>query len=146
MEAAQSRTGLGGAGFQEGETFIDYKGQLHEILYSILTPLGYQVHVSAQALQHIDKHPSSSKHKSDISHILNNPDLVTPNPEDPKRHIFYKTLHGKALLAVTVHMKNGIRYVTTMYTMPCIKGLRQKRLASNQFLYLRGGFKWKNWK
>lgn len=48
------------------ETFIDHKGLLHEISYSILTPLGDQVFVSKQALQHVDKHPLASKHKSAI--------------------------------------------------------------------------------
>lgn len=58
-----------------GETFFDHKGQWNEVLYSILTPLGYQAHVSAQRLQHIEKHPIASKHKNDVPYILNNPDL-----------------------------------------------------------------------
>jgi hypothetical protein len=38
-----------------GETFIDHNNQINEILYSILTPLHYSVHVSAQRLQHMEK-------------------------------------------------------------------------------------------
>jgi len=49
-----------------GEIFIDYNGQANEILYSILTPLGYHAHVSAQKLEHIAKHPIAVKHKNDI--------------------------------------------------------------------------------
>jgi len=129
-----------------GETFIDYNGQVNEILYSVLTPLDYQVHVSVQKLEHIEKHTIATKHKNDISYILNNPDLITPNPEDPQRHIFYKVLHGKVLLAVAVHIKGEIRYMATMYETPYIKGLKQKLLSPSQFFYLRGGFKWKRWK
>jgi hypothetical protein len=33
-----------------GEVFIDHNGQVNEILYSILTPLDYQVYVSTQKL------------------------------------------------------------------------------------------------
>jgi hypothetical protein len=107
--------------------------------------LGYQVYVTAQKLQHIDKHPFASKHKNDIPYFLNNPDLVTPNPDNPITHIFYKSV-GKALLAIAVHVKNEIRFIATMYKAPYIKGVKQKRLLPNQFLYLRGGFKWNRWK
>ncbi|MDZ7344380.1 MAG: hypothetical protein ONA90_07680 [candidate division KSB1 bacterium] len=129
-----------------GQTFIDYHGQVNEILYSILTPLGYQAYVSVQKLRHIEKHPVAAKHKSDIPHILNNPDLITPNPEDLKRHIFYKVFYGKILFAIAVHIKDEIRYMTTMYETPNIKGLKQKLISPSQFLYLRDGFKWKRWK
>jgi len=129
-----------------GETFIDYKGEAHEILYSILTPLGYHAHVSIQALEHIEKHPIAARHKSVLVHILNNPDLITPNPDDPNRQIFYKSLNGKVLLAATVHVKNEMRFVATMYETTYIKGLNQNRLSQTDFLYLRGGFKWKRWK
>ena len=129
-----------------GETFVDYNGQVNEILYSILTPLGYHVHTSVQKFEHIKKHPLAVKHQNDIPHILNNPDLVTPNPENAAIHIFYKSRSGKFLLALTVQMKDGMRYMTTMYETTYIKGLKQNRLLQNQFLYLRGGFKWRRWK
>jgi hypothetical protein len=129
-----------------GETFVDLKGELHEALYSILTPLGYQAYVSVQALKHIEKHHIASRYKSEIPHILNNPDLITPNPGEPETHVFYKSLWGKLLLAMPVQIKNEVRFVATMYTAPYIKGFRQNRLLTTDFLYLRGGFKWKKWK
>jgi len=129
-----------------GKTFIDYNGQLNEILYSILTPLGYQAHVSIQKLQHIERHPIASRHKEAIAHILNNPDLVTPDPEQPEVHIFYKSFYGKFLLAIPMHEKGDLRFAATMHETDYIKGLKQNRLSPNEFLYLRGGFKWKKWK
>jgi hypothetical protein len=129
-----------------GETFIDLKGEFHQILYSILTPLGYQAHVSVHVLKHIEKHSIASRYKSDIPHILNNPDLVTPNPGEPETHLFYKSFYGKWLLAIAVQIKDDVRFVATMYKATYIKGLRQNRLSTNDFLYLRGGFKWKKWK
>jgi len=129
-----------------GEVFIDYNGQGNEILYSILTPLGYQAHVSLQKLEHIEKHPVAVKHKNDIPYILNNPDLVTPNLEYPNTHIFYKSFSGKLLLAVPVQSKNNIRFIATMHKALYIKGLKQKQLLPAEFLYLRGGFKWTKWK
>jgi len=129
-----------------GETFIDYNGQVNEILYSILSPVGYHAYVSVQKLEHIEKHPVAVRHKNEIPYILNNPDLVTPDSEFPNVHIFYKTFFGKILFAAPVHIKNGIRFVATMYKAPYIKGLKQNRLTPDEFLYLRGGFKWKKWK
>jgi hypothetical protein len=128
-----------------GETFIDHNNQVNEILYATLTPLGYQAYISVYALEHIEKHPIASKHKNEISYILSNPDLVTPNPDNLTTHIFYKS-YGKILLAVAVQVKNEVRFVATMYDTEYIKGLKQKRLLSKEFLYLRGGFKWKKWR
>jgi len=128
-----------------GETFIDHKGLLHEISYATLTPLDYQAHVSPQALKHSDEHEIASRHQNDVPYILSNPDLVTPNPDNPRTHIFYKSF-GRVLLAIAVQVKNDLRFVATMYEAPCIKGLKQKQLSRNDFLYMRGGFKWKRWK
>jgi len=129
-----------------GEIFIDYNGQANEILYSILTPLGYQTHVSVQKLEHIEKHPIAVKHKNDIPYILNNPDLVTLDPEFRNVHVFYKSFYGKFLLAIPVHRKDDLRFVATMHETEYVKGLKQNRFSPNEFLYLRGGFKWKKWK
>jgi len=115
-------------------------------LYSILTPLGYQAYVSIQKLQHIEKHPVAAKHKNDAPYILSNPDLITPNYEDLDTHIFYKAFPGKLLLAMPVNVKDEIRYVATMHKADYIKGLNQNCISASDFLYLRGGFKWKKWK
>jgi hypothetical protein len=129
-----------------GQTFIDHKDKVNEILYSIITPLSYEAFVSAQKLRHAGMHPFASKHLKDISYILNNPDLVTPNPDNHQTHIFYKVYNGNTLAAVIVHVREGIRFMATMYTMLRIKGLKERRLLASEFLYLRGGFKWKKWK
>jgi len=129
-----------------GEIFIDHQGQANEILYSILTPLGYRVFVSAQKLRHIEKHSIASKHKTDISHTLNNPDLVTINHEEPDTHIYYKFFHGKLFLVIPVQAKSDLRFVATMYNTDYIKGLKQNLISPEDFLYVRGGFKWKKWK
>jgi len=128
-----------------GDTFIDYKGQLNEILYLILTPLGYQVHVSAQALQHMEKHLIAERHKTNILHLLNNPDLIVPSYEFPTVHLYYKVVE-KILLVVAVHQKDDIRFVATMHKAPTIKGLSERKISHSDFLYIRGGFKWKKWK
>jgi hypothetical protein len=128
-----------------GEIFIDYKGEVNEILYSILTPLGYQVHISAQALQHIEKHLIAVRYKTNIPHILNNPDLIVPSYEFPTVHLYYKVVE-KILLVVAVHYKDDLRFVATMHKAPTIKGMREKKILPADFLYIRGGFKWKRWK
>jgi hypothetical protein len=128
-----------------GETFIDHQGQLNEILYSILTPLDYHAYVSVGRLRHIEKHPIASRHKDDLPHILNNPDLVTKNYEMPATHLYYKVLE-RILFVVAVHQKDDIRFVATMHKAPAIKGIREKKISPVDFLYIRGGFKWKKWK
>jgi hypothetical protein len=131
---------------QAGETFVDYTGEANEILYSILTPTGYSVYVTKQKLHHLDKHPVASKYKNELAYLLNNPDLVTPNHEEATTHIFYKAFPGKLLLAAPVHLKDEKRFVASLYEIPYIKGIRQHKFMERDFLYLRGGFKWKKWR
>jgi len=128
-----------------GQTFIDHKGQLHEISYSILTPLGYQVVVSKQALQHVEKHPKAARYQTEIPHFLNNPDLIAPNYEFLTGQLYYKVTEG-IFLVIAVHQKDDLRFVTTMHKTPTIKGVREKKISQTDFLYIRGGFKWKKWK
>jgi hypothetical protein len=97
-------------------------------------------------MKHIEKHLIASRYTMDIPHILNNPDLITPNPGEPETHVFYKSVDRKWLLAIAVQIKNDIRFVATMYKATRIKGLKQNRISSDEFHYLRGGFKWKKWK
>jgi len=128
-----------------GETFIDHKGQVHEILYATLTPLGYQVYVSPQAIHHLSQHAIAARHQMEIPHLLNNPDLIAPNFEFRETHLYYKVI-TTVLLVVAVHHKAGVRFVATVHKAHKIKGLHEKLLSPNDFLYIRGGFKWKKWK
>jgi len=129
-----------------GETFIDYKGQLNEILYSILTPLDYQVFVSKQAFQHFEKHSLPARYQADLPHLLNNPDFILPSWEFRTTHLYYKVVEDK-FLVVAVHQKGDIRFVATMHKTRTVKGLREKMSSHHDSLYARGGFKWKKkWK
>jgi hypothetical protein len=128
-----------------GETFFDHKGLRHEILYSIRTPLGYQAHVSTQALMHVEKHATAARYKADLPHLLNNPDLIVPSYEFPNVHLYYKAIE-KILLAIAVHQKDDFRFVATMHKTFAIKGIKEKMTSQHDFLYIRGGFKWKKWK
>ena len=129
-----------------GKTFVDHKRQINEILYAILTPVGYDAYVSVEAVKHIEKHPIASRHKNNIAYILNNSDLITPNHEEPETHIFYKSLYGKLLLAAPVQEITNLRFLATLYEIPYTRGLEQGLISANDFLYVRGGFKWKKWK
>jgi hypothetical protein len=71
---------------------------------------------------------------------------VTLNYEDPTTHIFYKAFYGKLLLAIPVQLKDELRFIATMYKTSYIKGLNENLISTREFLYLRGGFKWKKWK
>jgi len=128
-----------------GETFIDHKGEAHEVLYSILTPLGYQTFVSGRTLRHLQKHSITARHQNDLPHMLNNPDLIVPNYELPTVHLYYKII-DENLFVAAVHQKENFRFVATMHKTPTIKGLIEKFISQKDFLYTRGGFKWKRWK
>jgi hypothetical protein len=96
-------------------------------------------------LEHVEKHPIAARHQTEISHFLNNPDLIAPNFEFRETHLYYKVV-ATVLLVVAVQYKNGIRFVATVHKAHKIKGLHEKLLSPNDFLYIRGGFKWKKWK
>jgi len=87
----------------------------------------------------------AARYQTDISHILNNPDLIVPNYQIPPVHLYYKVV-AKTLFVVSVHHKEDIRWVATMHETPTIKGLIENKIAPADFLYLRGGFKWKKWR
>ncbi|MGH7598252.1 MAG: hypothetical protein ACREOI_18005 [bacterium] len=125
-----------------GQTFVDYKGQLNEVLYSILTPLGYEVLVSAQALQHAGKHSIPPRYQTELSHLLNNPDFIFPNWEFRTTHLYYKAVEN-VFLVIAVHQKDDIHFVATLHKTRTVKGLREKLISHNDVLYIRGGFKWK---
>jgi len=67
-----------------------------------------------QALKHIEKHPIASQHTNEIAHILNNPDLITPNPGELETHVFYKVFEGKWLFALPVQIKMEIRIISSV--------------------------------
>jgi hypothetical protein len=77
-----------------GSSFSDYRGQHNTARYRILTPLGYWVYVSEQRLYHINKHSQAAEHSDDLPHLLNNPDLITPNPDESATHLYYKVYRG----------------------------------------------------
>jgi hypothetical protein len=128
-----------------GETFIGYQGEVHEVLYSILTPLGYKAFITAQTLRHLKKHSITVRHQNDLPHVLNNPDLILPSHEIPATHLYYKVIEA-VLFVVAVHQKDKVRFVATMHKVRRMKGLRTKTIFPKDFLYVRGGFKWKRWK
>ena len=127
-----------------GSSFSDYRGQHNTARYRILTPLGYWVYVSEQRLYHINKHSQAAEHSDDLPHLLNNPDLITPNPDESATHLYYKVYRG-TLFVVAVHQTPKLRYVATMYSSLRLKGVKRGLLTRDDFLYIRGGFRWRKW-
>ena len=130
---------------ERGRRFTDYRGQVNYVLYSVLSPLGYKVYVSRERLAYINKHPFAAARKDDIPRILSTPDLIAPNPDLPSVHLYYKA-YDHALLLLAVHEKEEVHFLATAYRVLKIKGLPGGRITPADFLYMRGGFRWKRWR
>jgi hypothetical protein len=131
---------------EQGQTFLDRGGRENTIIYSVSTPLSYRVYISRQRLQHVrDRHRSAARRIRYIPQLLAHPDIIVPDYDQPDTHLYYKA-YDRRLLTVVVHVHLGRRYLATMHWDTNIKGLGRKRIISSDFLYMRGGFKWKKWR
>ncbi len=130
---------------ERGREFLDYRGRRNTVEYSVFSPLGYRVYVSRQALHHSRKHSFARQWQERIPSILGAPDVIVPDYDDPGTHLYCKAI-GDRLATVVVREAHGRRFVVTFFGDRRIKGLKSGRLTSADFLYLRGGFRWRRWK
>jgi len=130
---------------ERGRRFTDYRGREHVVEYSVCSPLGYRIYVSRQALRHLRRHRFAAERENDIPRVLSNPDLIVPSYAEPMTHLYFKA-YRDGLLLLAVQEKEGLRFLVTGYEAARVKGLREERITQQDFLYLRGGFRWKRWR
>jgi len=97
--------------------------QPKDILFDVLTPLGFHVRVSRAYWQIIIgiKHPIMAGHEKDVKAALENPEEIRRSKADSQVYLFYRTQHkGRWVCAVSKRL-NGEGYLITAYPTDAIK-------------------------
>lgn len=94
-----------------------------ELLFEVLTPLGFTVRVSKNYWQIITtiKHPVMAGRVVDVQTTLYQPDTIRQSRSDPAVYLFYKTERvGRWICAVAKRL-NGDGFLITAYVTDAIK-------------------------
>ena len=97
--------------------------QPKDILFDVLTPLGFHVRVSRAYWQIIIgiKHPTMAGHEKDVKAALENPEEIRRSKVDSHVYLFYRTQRkGRWVCAVSKRL-NGEGYLITAYPTDAIK-------------------------
>ena len=97
--------------------------QPKDILFDVLTPLGFHVRVSRAYWQIIIgiKHPIMAGHEKDVKAALENPEEIRRSKADSQVYLFYRTQRkGRWVCAVSKRL-NGEGYLITAYPTDAIK-------------------------
>ena len=99
------------------------KEQAKDILFDVLTPLGFHVSVSRAYWQIIIsiKHPVMSGHEKEVKVALEHPEEIRHSRTDASVYLFYKTQRkGRWVCAVSKKV-NGSGFLITAYPTDAIK-------------------------
>ena len=94
-----------------------------EILFDVITPLGFHVRVTQSYWNIIVsvKHPVMAGHEKDVKEALQHPEEIRQSKEDAAVYLFYKTKRkGRWVCAVSKKM-NGEGFLITAYPTDTIK-------------------------
>jgi len=95
----------------------------NELLFEVMTPLGFQVRVTKAYWEIITtiKHPVMAGREADVEDTLKNPDEIRVSKRDPQVYLFYKTEDiGRWVCAVTKRL-TGEGFLITTYPTDAIK-------------------------
>ena len=87
------------------------------VLFSISTPLGYQVSLDRNRWREIVrfKHPALKGHENVLRECLRNPEVVRASAKDPDVHLYYNTADRGYICVVVAPGETGERFVVTAY-------------------------------
>ncbi len=94
-----------------------------EILFEVLTPLGFRVRVTKSVWELIItiKHPAMAGKEEDVKEALANPDEIRQSRSDEAVYLFYKPERiGRWVCAVTKRL-DGDGFLITAYPTDAIK-------------------------
>jgi len=97
--------------------------QAKDVLFDVLTPLGFHVCVSRTYWQVIIsiKHPVMAGHENDVKAALEHPEEIRRSKMDPSVYLFYKTQRkGRWVCAVSKKL-NTEGFLITAYPTDTIK-------------------------
>ena len=95
----------------------------NDLLFEVLTPLGFRVRVTAEYWQVIVtiKHPAMFGRETDVEEALRNPDEIRLSKTDPSVYLFYKPERiGRWVCAVTKRL-DGEGFLITAYPTDAVK-------------------------
>jgi len=109
----------------------EYKQSINDLL-GISLPCG-AIYRSEGLIKHIAKrHPDCVEYYSQIPLVLESPDMVGVDPTKPNSVEFIKYIDPYILVSVTLDMKKGYLYVSSMYDQTADKITR--RLNSGRYI------------
>src|SRR5262245_45285206 len=87
------------------------------VLFSISTPLGYQVSLDRNRWREIVhfKHPALKGHENVLRACLRNPEVVRASAKDPDVHLYYNTADRGYICVVVAPGETGERFVVPAY-------------------------------
>lgn len=89
----------------------------------IPTPLGWQVHLSADRWRIISeiKHPSLAGHHAEIVAALSDPDEIRRSSQDPEVYLFYKAYQAQRWFCAVARDAEKGGFLITAYQTSAIK-------------------------
>jgi hypothetical protein len=95
-----------------------------EILFNVMTPLGFSVHTTKEHWNYIveTKHPIMENRLEDVISALSYPDEVRRSKSDKEVFLFYKTIKEKRWVCNVVKNENSEEgFLITTYITGAIK-------------------------
>ena len=109
--------------FEKEWYIIFMRQEIKDILFDVMTPLGFHVRVSHAYWQIIIsiKHPIMAGHEMDVKTALEHPEEICQSRTDEKVYLFYKTQRkGRWVCAVSKNL-DGEGFLITAYPTDSIK-------------------------
>ena len=99
------------------------KKETKDILFDVLTPLGFHVRVSRSYWQVIVsiKHPVMAGHEKEVKNALENPEEIRRSKADPSVYLFYKPQRTGRWVCAVGKKLNGDGFLITAYPTDVIK-------------------------
>jgi hypothetical protein len=94
-----------------------------ELLFEVITPLGFRVHVTQVYWELIVtvKHPVMAGHEDDVKAVLTNPDEIRLNRSDSNVYLFYKSKNARRWVRAVAKRVDGDGFLITTYPTDAIK-------------------------
>jgi hypothetical protein len=94
-----------------------------DLLFEVLTPLGFRVKVTRTYWQLITtiKHPVMAGHEADIRETLGNPDEIRRSRSDPQVYLFYKPERMGRWVCAVAKRETGTGFLITAYPTDAVK-------------------------
>lgn len=91
--------------------------------FKVETPLGVTIRTTKDYWQRIitTKHPSVAKYEEEVKAALEDPDEIRLSTQDPRVHLYYKSIGKINVCVVADHLDKSGGYIITTYLTDRIK-------------------------